>query len=281
MIVHALKGLKDIVDIYQLHPFPGPDGWFFSGKGDSLPADPLYGFKLLSDLYQKAKPGFDGNATIPVLWDKKMKIILNTDSSQIVRMLATAFDELLPEHLREANRPGGGLFPAARLDELNKASTFVLEAINNGVYKVGYARSQRDYDARLFPLFAALDRVEAILGEGRTYLLGDHLTDADVRLYVTLIRFDVAYHPNFLCNLKSIRNDYPAIYLWLRRLYWDQGDDTRAVFFATTAPYLHHYGRLYAEARYRAVQKSRGPLIIPRGPRVLIHPLPAAHIKQD
>lgn len=276
MIVHAIKGLGDIVDVYQVAPNMGPDGWYFSGEEGSLPADPLYGFKLLRDLYKKADPEFSGRITVPVLWDKKTHTIVNNESSEIIRMFATAFDELLPEQFREVNRPGGGLYPESLRKEIDEINDWVYTSINNGVYKTGFASSQESYEANLYPVFDALDRVETILSDGRKYLLGGYLTEADVRLYTTIIRFDLGYHPIFLCNLKSIRHDYPAIYLWVRRLYWDESDETRSAFHKTSAPHLHLYGPGYAKARHKIVLKGQGPLIIPRGPKVLIDSLPTA-----
>ncbi|KAK0648340.1 glutathione S-transferase [Cercophora newfieldiana] len=247
MIVRIIKGLEDIVDLYQLHHHLGPEGWYFSGEGSSLPCDPLHGFKLLRDLYHKADPDFSGRVTVPVLWDKKTHTIVNNESSEIIRILTSAFDDLIPEDLREVNRPGGGLYPPALRQEIDIMNDWIYEYINNGVYNVGFAPTQESFDAHLYPLFDALDRVEGILSSvGRKYLIGDNLTEADVRLYTTIVRFDGLYHAIFQCNLKSIRHDYPAIYLWLRRLYWDgsEGEDSliRGAFYKTTAPYHENYG---------------------------------------
>lgn len=193
----------------------GPKGWYFSGEGSFLPADPLYGFKYLTDLYKKADPSFTGPFTVPILWDKSHTVV-NNESSEIVRMFATAFDHLLPEHLREVSRPGGGLYPECLRSSIDDANSWVYELINNGVYKTGFATTQQAYDANLYPLFKGLDRVEQLLsspppGEGgspetnsKKYLLGDNFTEADVPLYTTIIRFDVAYGPVFLCSLESI-----------------------------------------------------------------------------
>lgn len=275
MIVRQLKGLEDIVDLYQVHIHMGPDSWYFSGEGDSLPEDPLHGFKKLKELYFHADPDFSGRFTVPVLWDKKTDTMVNNESSEIIRMFYSEFDDLLPENLREINRPGGGLYPEhlrAQIDEINE---WVYNTVNNGVYKVGFTKSQEAYDANIVPLFDSLDRIEEILGHGKRYLLGDHITEADVRLYTTIARFDVAYVPVFLCNLKMIRYDYPRIHLWLRRLSWDQDEDgdLRAAFFKTTAPYVDHYSTGYALARRKIVLGEDAPLIVPAGPKVRIQPL--------
>ncbi|KAK3689164.1 glutathione S-transferase [Podospora appendiculata] len=278
IIVRILKGLEDIVDLYELHPTMSPEGWYFSGEGSSPPADPLYGFKFIKELYKKADPTFAGRFTVPVLWDKKTHAIVNNESSEIIRMFATAFDALLPPALRETNRPGGGLYPSALRAQIDELNAWVYDKINNGVYKTGFATTQEAHDANLYPLFDALDRVEGILaaeGGGRKYLFGETITEADVRLYTTIARFDVAYHSVFLCNLKSIRHDYPAIYLWFRRLYWDETDETHGAFYKTTKPFLGVYVQGYAMARHQFVNGGQGTLIIPRGPKVLVDPLPA------
>ncbi|KAK3496197.1 glutathione S-transferase [Neurospora crassa] len=285
-IVRILKGLEEIIDLYELHPSMGPKGWYFSGEGSSLPADPLYGFKYLPDLYKKADPSFTGPFTVPMLWDKKTHTVVNNESSEIIRMLTTAFDCLLPEHLREVNRPGGGLYPKHLQSSIDEVNSWVYNLINNGVYKTGFATTQQAYDANLYPLFEGLDRVEQLLSspapseggspetKSRKYILGDNLTEADVRLYTTIIRFDVAYRPVFLCSLKSIRHDYPNIYSWLRRLYWDQDSrGTNAAFHSTSAPYLDVYGPSYAAARHKKVFGGQGPLIVPGGLTPLINQL--------
>lgn len=275
MIVRLLKGLEDVIDVYQVHFNMGPEGWYFSGEGDSLPEDPLHGFKQLKELYFHVEPNFVGRFTVPVLYDKKADTIVNNESSEIIRMLYTEFDDLIPEHLREENRPGGGLYPAHLRDEIDELNKWVYDTINNGVYKVGFAKSQESYEENIKPLFESLDRVESLLGHGKRYLLGDSITEADVRLYTTIARFDVAYYPVFLCNLKSIRHDYPNIYLWFRRLYWDQDEngELRAAFFKTTSPYLGSYGLGYVVGRNRVVYDGKGPVIVPLGPQVLIDPL--------
>ena len=272
--MRLLKGLESVIDVYQVHPFMGPDGWYFSGSDGSLPKDPLHGFKTLKELYHFANPNYSGRYTVPVLWDKKQDTMVNNESSEIIRMFYAEFDDLLPAELREINRPGGGFYPDALRKEIDEVNAWVYDTVNNGVYKTGFATTQESYEDNLFPLFKSLDRLEAMLGHGKRYLLGDHLTEADIRLYTTIVRFDVAYYPVFLCNLKSIRHDYPLLYLWLRRLYWDQGSETRGAFFKTTAPNIHNYGSGYAKARHKIVFNSAGPLIIPVGPAVLIDPLP-------
>ncbi|KAL7940945.1 glutathione S-transferase [Trichoderma barbatum] len=275
MIVRLLKGLDSIIDVYQVHFHMGSEGWYFSGEGGSLTEDPLHGFKKLKELYLKADPNYTGRYTVPVLWDKKADVLVNNESSEIIRMLYSEFDEFLPEHLREENRPGKGLYPPQLRAEIDEMNDWVYNTVNNGVYKVGFSKSQESYDENIRPLFASLDRLEEHLSHGKPFLFGDSITEADVRLYTTLARFDVAYHSVFQCNLKSIRHDYPRLHSWLRRLYWDQDEEgpLRAAFYRTTAPNIGRYALGYADSKWRIVQESQGPLVVPAGPLVLMEPL--------
>jgi putative glutathione S-transferase len=179
----------------------------------------------MGDLYRKADPNYVGRFTVPMLWDKKNETIVNNESSEIIRMFYTEFDHLLPEHLRESSQPGGGFYPEHLRKEIDEMNEWVYHTVNNGVYKTGFATTQVAYEANLYPLFESLDRLERHLGEpGHSpYLFGKYITEADVRLYTTLIRFDVAYVNIFMCNLKMIRYDYPRLSRWLRNLYWDGG----------------------------------------------------------
>ncbi|GKZ24781.1 hypothetical protein AbraIFM66951_001999 [Aspergillus brasiliensis] len=242
-IVRTLKALENIIELVVLDPDLGPDGWFFSGRLGTAERDPRYGFTLLRELYRKADPEYTGRCTVPVLWDTQRETIVNNESSEIIQMMYTEFDHLLlPAHVRELelnHHPGGGggffypVHPRAEIDAFNE---WVYHKISNGVYKTGFATTQAAYEENVYPLFQALDLVEARLRqqEPLPYLFGDHITDADIRLYTTICRFDVAYYGIFRCNLKMIRHDYPLIDRWYRRLYHDDTERTRGAFKKTT-----------------------------------------------
>ncbi|KAK2615466.1 hypothetical protein N8I77_002217 [Diaporthe amygdali] len=282
LIVRRLKGLDSLIDLHLLAMHMGPEGWVFGGENGQPAEDPLHpGFTKIKQLYEHADPNFKGRYTVPVLWDKKTDTMVNNESSEIIRMFYSEFDDLLPEHLRESTKEkqNGGIFPEHLRGQIEEMNEWVYNTVNNGVYKTGFATSQEAYEANLYPLFESLDRLEDVLAQHKKpYLFGDHITEADVRLYTTLIRFDVAYHSVFMCNRKSIRHDYPNLYLWLRRLYWDRNEDgqARGAFYETTEPYLKHYGKGYAAARNKIVFQDKVPLITPAGPAILIDPLPNA-----
>lgn len=197
----------------------GEGGWRFTTP-DKVPGatpDHLYGSKQLREIYFKANPEYEGRFTVPVLWDKKTETIVNNESSEIIRILYTEFDQFV-----DAKHKGVTYYAkdqAAKIDELN---TWIYDEINNGVYKSGFATTQEAYDQNVQILFKALDRVEKILKESNgPYLLGQEFTEADLRLYPTLIRFDPVYVQHFKCNIGMIRYNYPAINKWMQHLYWD------------------------------------------------------------
>lgn len=233
-IVRTLKGLEDIVQLVKVGSSLGTVLWEFNGLDGSDEKEPLYGFKYLKDLYLKADPEYNGRYTVPTLWDKKTERIVNNESSEIIRMFYTEFDDLLPAERREDGPRG--LYPEHLRGEIDAMNEWVYHQLNNGVYKSGFATTQEAYDSNVYTVFEALDRIEKHLGEfgHQPYLFGEHITEADIRLYPTIVRFDAAYHTIFKCNLRTVRHDYPRIHRWLRLLYWDESEKTRGAFKKTT-----------------------------------------------
>ncbi|KAJ9615190.1 hypothetical protein H2200_001264 [Cladophialophora chaetospira] len=277
IIVRALKSLEPVIQLITTDFDLTENGWLFTGRNGSLGADPLYGFTGLKQLYLKADPEYVGRYTVPVLWDKKTETIVNNESSEIIRMLYDQFDDFLEPDQREANKPGGGFYPPHLRKEIDAMNDWVYTTINNGVYKTGFAATQEAYDASVYPLFKSLDRLEEHLGHAshQPYLFGEYITEADVRLYTTMARFDVAYYNIFNCNLKMIRHDYPRLSKWLRNLYWDTSDRTNGgVFKKTTFFEVYKYGYLKAKGRQIHGGSDLGwPVILPRGPVPDIEPL--------
>ncbi|KAF9300438.1 S-glutathionyl-(chloro)hydroquinone reductase [Mortierella antarctica] len=207
LVVRALKGLEDIISVDVVHWHLQANSWpFKDGYKDSL-----NGAEYIKDIYLKAQPDYAGRFTVPVLWDKKTQTIVNNESSDIIRMMQ-AFDKLAPE------KAGLNFYPENLRGEIDAVNEWVYDTINNGVYKSGFATTQAAYDNHVYPLFKSLDRVEEILSKS-DYLVGNTLTEADIRLWTTIIRFDPVYHGHFKCNIKSIEKDYPNILKHARRIY--------------------------------------------------------------
>lgn len=206
LLVRALRGLEDALPVSAVNAHMGEDGWTFK-PGPGVIPDALHGAEYLRDVYTAADPTFTGNVTVPVLWDKAAGTIVNNESREIIRMLNTRFDGL----------SGPDLAPAHLLDEIDAALDAIYEPINNGVYRAGFAGSQAAYDEAVGQLFDALDRWEAHL-EGRPWLVGDQVTEADLCLFTTLVRFDSVYHTHFKCNRRRIV-DYPNLWAHTKRVY--------------------------------------------------------------
>ena len=209
LILRALKGLEDLIPVSVVHAHMLSEGWTFRDDMAGATGDRLFGLPFLRDIYTKAKPDISGRVTVPVLWDTKTDAIVSNESAEIIRMFNSAFDGLTgndadyyPEDLRE---------------EIDRINDRVYDDVNNGVYKAGFATTQDAYEAPVHALFEALDWLEDILSKSR-YLTGDRLTEADWRLFTTIVRFDQVYHGHFKCNRRRIV-DYPNLWGWARELY--------------------------------------------------------------
>jgi putative glutathione S-transferase len=168
-----------------------------------------------------------------------LETIVNNESSEIIRMFYTEFDAFIPEHLRESSKGTRAILPEHLRKDIDAMNEWVYDTINNGVYKTGFAQSQEAYEEHVYPVFKSIDRLEEHLGQPGhgPYLFGDHITEADIRLYPTLIRFDVAYFTIFKCNLKMIRYEYPRLHDWVRKLYWDESEATNFGAFRKTVDF--------------------------------------------
>ncbi len=208
LIARRLKGLADLIPATVVNPTLTDQGWRFGGY-PGADEDPLYGSSYMHELYTRADPHVSGRATVPVLWDMKRGVMVNNESADIVRMFDTAFEAIAPSDLR--------LYPAALADEIDVLNRQIYESLNNGVYKAGFASSQEAYDEAVDGVFAMLDQLETRLGDDRPYLFGDELTETDIRAFVTLIRFDAAYHGLFKTNRRQIA-DYPHLSAHMERV---------------------------------------------------------------
>jgi putative glutathione S-transferase len=202
MIFRTLKGLEDVIELAVVEPDMLDNGWAFSEERP----DPVHGVDFMHQLYVKADPAYTGRVTVPVLWDRKLGTIVNNESSELIRQLDTAFTHLADPSAPFANQT---MYPDALTDEIDALNDRIYDTLNNGVYKCGFATTQEAYDENIGPLFDTLDALEARLST-RRYLTGDQLTEADWRLFTTLIRFDAVYYSHFKCSRRRIA-DYPAL----------------------------------------------------------------------
>ena len=214
LIVRALKGLEKAISVDVVHPYLTDSGWSFDTDFPGTTGDSIGGHSHLQHTYRQVSPGYTGIITVPVLWDKKLGTIVNNESEEIIRMLNTEFQAV-------AVRPEVDLYPAALQAAIDDTNAWVYPSINNGVYRSGFAQSQSAYEGAVNELFMALDRAESILSK-QAFLCGDVLTEADVRLFTTLIRFDAVYHTHFKCNRQLIA-EYPAMLRYMARIYHLQG----------------------------------------------------------
>lgn len=206
VLMRRLKGLEDTIPILQ-SDLPKGQGWAYSRGFDDL--RPIGGVFHVHQVYSAARPDFTGRATVPVLWDRQTRTIVNNESSEIIRMLNSEFDEFGNAAL--------DLYPTALRGAIDETNDFIYGAINNGVYRCGFARSQAAYEQSFRKLFAALDSIEQRLGRQR-YLVGDRFTEADLRLFPTLVRFDAVYYSHFKCNLRRLA-DYYNLSNYTRDIY--------------------------------------------------------------
>jgi putative glutathione S-transferase len=207
LMARKLKGLDQMIAVTVVNPTLTDQGWAFGGY-PGADDDPLFGSAYMHELYTRADPQFTGRATVPVLWDKQTSTIVNNESADILRMLDTAFEHLVPSDLR--------LYPSDLGPEIDALNTDVYQSFNNGVYKAGFATTQEAYDEAVTGVFDTLAQLEdRLTGD---YLFGDRLTETDIRTFVTLIRFDAAYHGIFKTNRRQIA-DYPRLQAYMERIY--------------------------------------------------------------
>ncbi|PPQ67223.1 hypothetical protein CVT26_007296 [Gymnopilus dilepis] len=218
-ILRKLKGLESVIPVTVVSPKMDAQGWPFAQVSPFPGAeeDPLFKAEHVKDLYLKAEPNYTGRFTVPLIWDKKLQTIVNNESSDIIRIFNSGFNDLLPPEKAALD-----YYPKELQAEIDSVNEWIFAGINLGVYKTGFATTQEAYSKAVVELFEALDRVEKLLADsGSDYLVGDTLTEADVRLFTTVIRFDPVYVGHFKCNIRTIRDGYPAIHKWMRKLYWN------------------------------------------------------------
>ena len=208
LIMRALKGLEGMISVSVVNWLMGKDGWTFA-DGPGVVPDPINGASYLRDVYTADDPHYTGSVTVPVLWDKRTGKIVNNESSEILRMLGSAFDHIGAEP--------GDYYPSDLQAEIDALNQRIYETVNNGVYRAGFATSQQAYADGVGPLFDTLEWLEQRLAS-RRFLLGEQLTEADIRLFPTLIRFDQVYFGHFKCNLRRIV-DYPHLWRYTREIY--------------------------------------------------------------
>lgn len=238
LLTRVVKGLEEAISVSYAKPRRTDHGWVFDKSGPY--SDDLLGVSSVHEVYAMTRPNYTGRITVPVLFDKESGQPVSNESADIIRMLNAAFDE------------GPDLYPAALRPKIDRWNDLIYPSLNNGVYRAGFARTQGAYDSAVVEVFATLDKIEAWLEDHR-YLLGDKLTEADIRLFPTLARFDVAYHYAFKCNLKRLV-DYPNLWAYARDIYQQPGISSTVKF------------DIYKQG-YFSPSELRNPLgIVPMGP---------------
>jgi len=243
LVFRAIKGLSDMISVSVTHWRMLENGWTFA-EGPGVVPDALHGSRFLYEVYLQAEPSYSGRVTVPVLWDKATRTIVNNESAEIIRMFNSAFDGI--------GAQPGDYYPADLRDEIDALNPRIYDTVNNGVYKAGFATAQDAYDEAVAPLFGTLDWLDERLAT-RRYLCGERLTEADWRLFTTLVRFDAVYVGHFKCNLRRIV-DYPNLWDYLRDLY-------QALGVAETVNMRHIKGHYYES--HRTINPSG---IVPLGP---------------
>ena len=243
LITRAMLDLEDVISVDVVDPFRAEDGWQFTPEKEGCTTDSVNDFEYLREAYVEADPNYTGRVTVPVLWDTQEGTIVNNESREVMRNLTTVFADL-----------GNGidLAPPELREDIDDALDRIYEPINNGVYRTGFADTQSAYDAAVTELFDALDHWDSVL-ENQRYLVGDRLTEADIAMYTTLVRFDEVYHTHFMCNHKLIR-EYDNLWPYLRDLYTTSG------FGETTA--MDHIKEHYYTTHPDVSPKR----IVPKGP---------------
>jgi len=243
LIMRRLKGLEEMIDVSVVHWLMADQGWSFD-EDEAATGDRLFGKSHLHEIYTRAKPDYTGRVTVPTLWDKERGTIVSNESAEIIRMFNDAFDEV-------GTRPGD-YYPSELRPEIDEVNARIYDTVNNGVYKSGFATAQAAYEEAVTALFDSLDWLEERLGRQR-YLVGNRLTEADIRLFTTLVRFDPVYHGHFKCNLRRLV-DYPHLWGFTRDLYQTPG-------IAGTV----HFGHI--KKHYYGSHKTVNPSgVVPLGP---------------
>jgi glutathionyl-hydroquinone reductase len=245
LIFRSLKALEGSISVSIVHWFMGDQGWSFH-EGSGVVSDTVMGARYLHEIYTASDPTYTGRATVPVLWDKLRGEIVSNESSEIIRMLNSAFDEV--------GAAAGDFYPFDLREEIDRLNACIYTSINNGVYRAGFAKTQLAYEQAVVPLFETLNQLEHRL-RGRRFLCGDRPTEADRRLFTTLVRFDSVYVGHFKCNLRRLV-DYENLWAYTRELYQHSG-------IANTMDFMH------IKRHYYEIPPSLNPgEIIPVGPEL-------------
>jgi putative glutathione S-transferase len=243
LIMRALKGLEQIIPISVTHWLMGEQGWTFS-PGEGVIPDPLFNSRYLHEIYCRADTHYSGRASVPVLWDQHTQTIVNNESSEIIRMFNSAFDAV--------GAQPGDYYPKDKREEIDTLNARIYDTLNNGVYKAGFATTQSAYEEAVTPLFETLDWLDDILSQSR-FLCDETLTEADIRLFTTLVRFDAVYNGHFKCNIRRIL-DYKNLWAYTRDIYQTPG-------VAQTVNFVHikrHY--------YQSHKRINPTGVVPIGP---------------